>query len=198
MFKDRMGKQLTFAEVVKKAEVRFANYLLDFTLMILRWVGHIPVHFIRRFLYRLFGVKIGAGSVIHMWCNFFNPKGVEIGEDSIIGNHAFLDGRAPLKIGNHISIASQVLIYNSEHDINSEDFRVTEEPVIIEDFVYIGARVIILPGVTIGKGAVVASGAVVTKDISPMSIVGGIPAREIGKRNIKNLSYRLGRARLFQ
>jgi maltose O-acetyltransferase len=36
--------------------------------------------------------------------------------------------------------------------------------------------------VTIGEGAVVASGAVVVKDVEPYTIVGGVPAREIGKR----------------
>ena len=39
-----------------------------------------------------------------------------------------------------------------------------------------------LPGVHIGDGAVVAAGAVVTKDVSPYSIVGGVPAKEIKKR----------------
>lgn len=198
MLKDRMGNPLTVEEAGQKIFNRINNYFLDFMLMILKCVGHIPSHFIRKVFYRLFGIRIGKGSTIHMWCSFFNPTGVKIGQDSIIGDHAFLDGRDSLKIGDHVSIASFVLIYNSEHNINSEDFHATYGKVTIEDYVYIGARVIILPGVTIGKGAVVASGAVVTKDVSPMSIVAGIPAKEIGKRKVENLNYRLGRARLFQ
>ncbi len=198
MFKDKMGKPLNKEEFLKKLISRFKNYFLDLELMILRWVGHIPFHFLRRFIYKLAGVKIGRGSVIHMWCNFFNPVGIEIGEDTIIGDHAFLDGRDKLIIGNHVSIASSVMIYNSEHDINADDFHAICDKVIIEDYVYIGARVIILPGTKIGKGAVIASGAVVTKDVDPVTIVGGVPAKEIGKRQIKDLKYRLGRARLFQ
>lgn len=198
MLKDRMGKPLTIREVGQKTVVRMDNYLLDFILMILRWIGYIPLYFVRRAFYRLSGVKIGRGSTIHMWCNFFNPSKIEIGEDTIIGDHAFLDGRSLLKIGNHVSIASSVMIYNSEHDINAEDFHANLDTVTIEDYVYIGARVIVLPGVTIGRGSVVASGAVVTKDVLPLSIVAGIPAKEIGKRKLENLNYRLGRARLFQ
>lgn len=48
--------------------------------------------------------------------------------------------------------------------------------------VWIGADVRILNGVKIGDGAVIATGAVVIKDVSPFSIVGGIPAKEIKKR----------------
>lgn len=196
--KDKMGNNLTTEEALKKIKVRMKNYLLDLLLFCLRIIGHVPLYSIRRFIYRLCGIKIGKGSTIHMCCNFFNPKGIEIGEDSIIGDHAFLDGRAKLKIGNHVSIASQVLIYNSEHDINADDFQATYGEVILEDYAYIGARVIILPGVKVGKGAVIGSGAVVTKDVPPLCVYGGVPAKEIGKREIVNLKYRLGRARLFQ
>ena len=177
---------------------RLFNIFLDFELMLLRWLGYVPFHTIRLIGYKLAGVKIGRGSRIHMWANFFNPKGIEIGEDTIIGDHCFLDGRAKLKIGSHVAIASQVLIYNSEHDIHSEDFHAIEEPVEIGDYVFIGPRAIILPGVKIGSEAVVAAGAVVTKDVESGKIIGGVPARVIGERKLKDLHYRLGRARLFQ
>ncbi len=198
MFTDRMGNKLTSKEAIPKITNRFYNYWLDFELMLLRWVGYVPFYFIRRFLYKLSGIKIGKGSIIHMGARFFNPKNIRIGEDTIIGDNCFLDGRASLKIGSHVSIASQVLIYNSEHDINSQDFRPIEETVEINDYVFIGARAVILPGVKIGKGAVIAAGAVATKDISPMIVVGGVPAKEIGRRKINNPNYRIGRARLFQ
>lgn len=198
MFEDKTGRSLTLGETFKKSVNRLVNIMLDFELMLLRWIGHIPSHLIRKLFYILSGVKIGKGSTIHMWANFFQPNGVGIGDDTIIGDHVFLDGRAPLIIGDHVDIASQVLIYNSEHDINSEDFLAITKPVEIGDYVFIGPRVIILPGVKIGKGAVVAAGAVVTKDVSEYAIVGGVPAQVIGERKIKDLHYKLGRARLFQ
>ena len=133
-----------------------------------------------------------------MWANFFDPSGISIGEDTIVGDHAFLDGRAPLLIGSHTDIASSVMIYNSEHDLKNESFSAILEPVEIGDYVFIGPRVIILPGVKIGKGAVVGAGAVVTKSVPDFAIVGGVPAKIIGERKNKNPNYKLGRARLFQ
>jgi len=197
-FKDRMGRSLGFAQALPKVANRLVNYLLDMELMCLRWVGHIPLHSVRRFFYLLSGIKIGRGSTIHMWANFFEPANISIGEDSIIGDHAFLDGRAALKIGSHVDIASSVMIYNSEHDLEKADFVAREEPVTIGDYVFIGPRAIILPGVRIGKGAVVAAGAVVTNNVPDFAIVGGVPAKVIGERKNKALKYRLGRARLFQ
>lgn len=197
-FHDRMGKSLSSSEVRNKAINRVYNILLDFELFLLRIVGHIPFHSIRLFLYRLSGVRIGSGSRIHMWCNFYNPKGITIGEDTILGDHAFLDGRGKLTIGSHVAIASSVMIYNSQHDIDSQDFHAIEKEVMIEDYVFIGPRSIILPGVKIGKGAVVAAGAVVRDDVKEFTVVGGVPARFIRERKNKDPHYRLGRARLFQ
>lgn len=198
MIKDKQGRKLSTKEIITKVIVRLANYWLDFELMMLHWVGYIPSHFIRNMKYRFFGIKIGKGSTFHMWANFFDPRNIEIGEDTIIGDHAFLDGRDKIKIGSHTDIASSVMIYNSEHDVSSADFGAILAPVEVGDYVFIGPRVIIMPNVKIGKAAVVAGGAVVTKDVDPFTIVGGVPAKPIGERKNKNPNYKLGRARLFQ
>lgn len=198
IFRDRMGRQLSHKQALRKILNRIYNIVLDIEIMMLRWVGHIPFHSIRKLIYRLDGVELGKGSTIHMWANFFYTPNIKIGQDTIVGDHAFLDGRDKITIGDHVDIASQVMIFNSEHDINSEDFHAVTAPVEIGDYVFIGPRAIILPGVKIGKGAVVAAGAVVTKDVANFSIVGGVPAEAIGERKLKDPKYRLGRARLFQ
>lgn len=168
----------------------------------LHLVGHIPFHHFRRFKYRLSGMKIGAGSTIHMYARFYNPRNISIGTDSIIGESVVLDGRHRLKIGSHVDIASEVMIYNSEHNIEAKNFAAVEEvitePVMIEDYVFIGPRAIILPGVTVGRGAIVGAGAVVTRDVPPFAIVGGVPAKIIGERKQKELNYKLGRAAWFR
>jgi len=197
-FTDKNGKSLSVNEAFRRSLSRYYNWWLDFKIYVVNCAGHSPFWLWRKGIYERFGLKIGKKSKIHVGARFFELKNIEIGEDSLVGEFAFLDGRDKLKIGNHVDIASQVLIYNSEHDVESEDFQVTIAPVEISDYVFVGPRAIILPGVKIGKGAVIAAGAVVTKDVENYKIVGGIPAKEIGERKNKNLKYQLGRSRLFQ
>ena len=196
--KDKNGRELTANEVVNKCLNRIASILLEFEVFILHLVGHIPSHWIRKVIYQLGGIKIGKGSVIHTLARFYEPSNIKIGDDTIIGEKVVLDGRESLIIGNHVDIASEVMIYNSQHDMESPDFKAITNKVIIEDYVFIGPRAIILPGVTIGRGAVIGAGAVVTKDVVSYSIVGGVPAKVIGERRNKNLVYKLGRARWFR
>lgn len=184
--------------MLKKILRRADTVITEFENMIMHWAGYVPSHHFRRLIYRLGGVSIGRGSAIHTGARFYNGKNIKIGKDSIIGEGAVLDGRDKLTIGNHVDIASEVMIYNSKHDINDPNFSAVNYPVEIGDYVFIGPRAIILPGVKIGKGAIVGAGAVVTKDVENFKIVGGVPAKEIGERQNKNPNYRLGRAAWFR
>jgi maltose O-acetyltransferase len=183
---------------VSRVLVRIETIFLEYTLFVLHVVGWIPSHHVRRLCYRLAGMTIGPGSSIHTGLRLYDPRGIRIGKDTIIGEGCVLDGRAPLHIGDHVDIASQVMIYCSEHDVHDESFVATRAGVSIADYVFIGPRAIILPGVTIGKGAVIAAGAVVTKDVAPFTIVGGVPAKVMGERKIKDPRYKLGRAAWFR
>lgn len=195
---DKTEQELSTGEMTQKVQNRMVTVLGETANFVLHCVGNIPSHSIRRFFYRMGGIHIGKGSTIHMGTRFYNPSNIVIGSDTIIGEGAVLDGRDRLTIGDHVAVASEVMIYNAEHDVHHEDFVAITEPVRIDDYVFIGPRAIILPGVIIGRGAIVAAGAVVTKDVAPYSIVGGVPARAIGHRAVTNLTYTLGRAAWFR
>jgi maltose O-acetyltransferase len=193
-----LGQKLTLKNLIPKLINRIFTIIAEFWLLILRIVGYVPIHSFRKIFYLLSGIKIPFNSTIHLQANFFKPSGINIGKNTIIGYRSFLDGRGTLHIGNHVDIASEVLIYTDQHDINSPDFGNSFAPVVIKDYVFIGPRAIILPGVTIGTGAVVAAGAVVTKNIPDYEIWGGVPAKKISERQVKNPQYKLGRVMLFQ
>lgn len=197
-FTNKDGDSLGWMQTASKVLKRLESYLLDFTLMLLHVTTYIPLHSIRNLIWRLVGLKLGSKSTLHTGIRVFDPRKIEIGDGTIIGHRTFLDGRDMLIIGSHTDIASEVMIYNQEHDLSSETFATTSEPVQIGDYVFIGPRAIILPGIKIGNGAVVAAGAVVTKDVKPFEIVGGVPAKLISKRKLSKPSYKLGRFKLFQ
>jgi acetyltransferase-like isoleucine patch superfamily enzyme len=56
-----------------------------------------------------------------------------------------------------------------------------EKEVMIDNNAYIGAGAIVQAGVTIGKNAIVGAVAVVTGDVEANAVVGGVPARLIGR-----------------
>lgn len=198
-FIDKYGKVINNAEAVNRIINRVKNIFYDMNLYIVHIIsGHIPFHHIRLIVFTINGMKIGNGSIIHMGCKFFKLNNIDIGKDTIIGNNAFLDGRSNIKIGDHVDIASEVMIYNSEHSINDPKFKATDAPVEVGDYVFIGPRVIILPGIKIGRGAVIAAGCVLTKNVPSYAIFAGVPGKMIGERKIRDLNYILGRPRLFQ
>lgn len=204
--KDKDGQSLSSGAVLIKVKNRIVAIYLELVTGFLWWfVGEIPLHSFRNFCYTLAGMKLGRGSTLHMRARIYDPRHIVIGDDTLVGEKASLDGRKQLpnsqgglEIGSHVDIASEVMIWTSEHDLKDPTMKAIEAKVVIEDYVFIGPRAIILPGVTIGKGAVVAAGAVVTKDVPPRAIVAGIPAKPIAERAMTEFKYTLGRPRLFQ
>jgi maltose O-acetyltransferase len=134
------------------------------------------------------GMTIGRKTNIMMFCEFDFPKGIIIGDMTIIGNHCSLDGRGKLTIGNRCNISSYTIFVGGSHDVQSPDFKGQYKSIVVEDYVWICTRCLILGGVTIGRGAVVAAGSVVTRSVPPYAIVAGVPAKVIGNRN-ENLDY---------
>lgn len=155
-------------------------------------LGLIPSHHLRHLLYRkVYMMQLDKSAVIYYGAQIRKPFKIKIGKGSIIGDCAILDGRNGIEIGDNVTFASNVSIWTEQHDHRDPYFRCEtqhKEKVVIGDRAWIGPNTIVLHSVNIGTGAVVAAGAVVTKEVTSFSIVGGIPARVIGKRNA-NLSY---------
>ena len=68
------------------------------------------------------------------------------------------------------------------NDVPIIETNLTIRPVRIRAWSDIGVNAVVLPGVTIGKGAIVGAGAVVAEDVEPFTIVAGVPARLLRRR----------------
>jgi len=104
-----------------------------------------------------------------------------IGPGTYVNRYTIFDAHQQLHVGRDVMIGPHCYFTDADHgmspgaSVKSQPMR--HAPLVIEDEAWIGAHVTVLPGVRIGRGAVVAAGSVVTRDVPPLSIVGGVPAR---------------------
>ena len=172
--------------------VRVLNYLTNHV------VNRVPSFTLRRLWYaRVLGIRLGDGSGVLLGCYvwFYGPhqirrSGVRIGDRSRVNRDCTLDLRGGLVIGDDVSISPEVAILTSARMANSQSAG-EGKPVVIEDNVWIGMRALIMPGVTLGRGSVVSAGAVVVRDVPPLSVVFGSPARTVGTRTEAEAEYTL-------
>lgn len=161
----------------KKKLFYFLLYVFNHIILYFPW------HAFRIFFMKIFKVKLGKGNTIRLFVKFLNPGNVTIGSGCSINQKVMFDGRGEqLIIGDNVDIGYETSIWTLEHDPHSDTHSTKPGKVVIEDYAWIASRVTILPGTIIGRGAVVAACSVVTKDVPPMAIVAGIPARVIGQR----------------
>lgn len=161
------------------------------SLLLMMGIGQLPSRRLRTAIARrLLGLRIDRDSILYRWRDLRNPPGIEIGAGSVVGFWATLDGRQGIRIGENVNLSSEVALWTLQHDPDDREFGVRGGPIVVEDFAWISFRATILPGVRIGRGAVVAANSVVTKDVEDFAIVGGVPAKVIGRRR-EDLSYRL-------
>lgn len=154
----------------------------------------------RVLMYPIIRMSLGkCGKNVHFSKGHISGIGnIEIGNNVSLGEgFTLLASRAKIIIGDDVMFAPGVSIVSGDHrtDIldcpmitirNDNKLPENDQDVILEGDNWIGTKAIILKGVTIGRGAVVAAGCVVTRDVPPYTIVGGVPARVIRRRDEKN------------
>ncbi len=110
---------------------------------------------------------------------------VTVGEGAWVGPYTFLDGGyAPVTIGAWVSVSAGVMVYSHDTVLWSLSGGRADKrtgPVTIGDRCYVGSQAVIGPGVTVGRQSVIATKSYVNRDVPPRSIVGGVPARRIGR-----------------
>lgn len=143
----------------------------------------------KRNAFYMASMKCGNRLYIHTGVIINYPQNVVLGENVSINRNTMITAKSKISIGNNVSIGPYVIINSGNHRFENINIPINQQghnikPIVICDDVWIGAGVTVLAGVTIGKGSVIGAGAVVTKDVEEYSVVAGVPAKLIRKRNI--------------
>jgi maltose O-acetyltransferase len=168
-------------------------------------ISHVPSFTVRNSWYRrVLGWRIGPGATILMG-QYIQMAGIRtsgrkvtIGRGTAINHGCFLYTTGGLTIGANVSVGAGVWLITGSHDMNDPAFPDFYRPIVIDDHAWIGFRATILGGVTIGEGAVVMAGAMVTRDVPPYAVVGGVPAKLVRYRELREPSYALHFDALFE
>lgn len=129
----------------------------------------------------------GKGSSIYDSSCVFGD--VKVGKDTWVGPYTILDGSGGLSIGSNCSISAGVHIYSHSTVLwavsgSKESYEYGK--VLIGDNCFIGPQSMIHMGVSIGKHCIIAANSFVNKDVSDYTVVGGNPAKELGRVIISN------------
>jgi maltose O-acetyltransferase len=133
----------------------------------------------RAAIWRNAGMTVGEEVDLraHSW--IFSDR-LAIGNGTLVGYGCYFENREMITVGARCSLAPQITIATSNHDVGGPKQRagrVAVGPVHIGDGTWVGTRVTILSSVRIGRGCVIAAGALVTEDCEPNSLYAGVPAR---------------------
>ena len=161
-------------------------------------IPNIPSQTFRNWGLRKIGVKMSKNVKFYSGFTVRNPTGLTIEDGVSVGPKVLLDARCGLTIHKNAVIAYDAIIWSLNHDYNDVHFCGKGAPVEIGAYAWVCSRAIILPGISVGEGAIVASGAVVTKNVDPYTIVGGVPAKIIGKREKNDFEYGYNKETNFQ
>lgn len=144
--------------------------------------GEFTDKFLRPWILRLMGMKIGSGTRISRVSFCGNIGNVRIGKNVYIQRQVFFNTPGKITIEDHVGIGFQSTLITGHHETGPAEQR--WGPLVIKDIhigkgTWITSKVFIGPGVSIGAGSIVAAGAVVMRSMPENCLMGGVPAKVI-------------------
>ena len=153
-----------------------------FTSLLLFESGWFLATALKSSILRAFGAKIGRGVVVKPHVRIKYPWRLEVGDHCWLGQGAWIDNLADVRIGEHVCISQGVYLCTGSHDHRKRGFDLITRPITVGDGAWLGAGAIVLGGVTVGENAILSAGSVAARDIEPAKIASGNPAAVVRDR----------------
>lgn len=136
----------------------------------------------RVLLLRLFGARVSASAQVAASARIKIPWHLTMEDHACLAPESEVYNLGHVTLRARCTIAQQAYLCAGTHELSLRNLPLVTVPIDIGADAFVGMRALILPGVTVGEGAVVGAGAVVPRDVEPMAIVAGNPAKRIGTR----------------
>jgi putative colanic acid biosynthesis acetyltransferase WcaF len=120
---------------------------------------------------RVFGADMGNNILIRHRVRVLWPWKLRVGDNSWIGEGAWLLNLEAIDIGRNVCISQEAMLCTGGHNHRAASFDYENGPITIHDGAWVGARAIVLPGTVLGIDSVVGAGTVASKDIPANSVV---------------------------
>ena len=144
-----------------------------------------PFNFIKIFLLKMFGAKVGKNVVVKPRVNIKYPWNISIGDNAWIGERVWIDSLGKISIGANACLSQGAMLICGNHNYKKATFDLMVENITIEDGVWIGADAIVCAGVVCKSHSMLTSGSVATGNLEEYSIYQGNPAVKIKSRSIE-------------
>jgi putative colanic acid biosynthesis acetyltransferase WcaF len=149
-----------------------------------RWHGW------RRLLLRAFGADLAGDAHIYPSVRIWAPWNLSMAQGSCLGPsvECYCVDAVTLEVGAVVS--QHAYLCTASHDISDPKFRLQTAPIRIGAYAWVAAGAFVGPGVAVGEGAVLGARACVFKSVKPWVVMGGNPAKAIGKRRLRKAARR--------
>ncbi|MGO1368554.1 acyltransferase [Senegalia sp. (in: firmicutes)] len=158
-------------------------HLINIVLLLLP--DCMPVNKVRGTLMKPFFKRCGRNLQVCSNVYFTHIENISVGDNVFIGRNSWIGGYGEVIISDNVMIGPGVLIASANHKYTNETIRFggyEQSTIQIGKEVWVGGNTSILPGVNIINNTVVAAGSVVNKsNLTPYSLIGGVPAKELKK-----------------
>jgi len=127
-------------------------------------------------------VHLGSGNSVR--CHEGNLR---IGDKCVFGKDNTVNCFLDIEFGARTIVADWVYVCDFDHvfadiTVPIKDQGIVKTPVRVGPDCWLGVKASVLRGVSIGAGSVVAAHALVNKDVPPLTVVAGVPARVLKDR----------------